>query len=181
MRSGAVPAVIKLLYHASPDGKFSALLMTKNLVVNGFEDTVFHHGGVIAVARMFDADLHELHYTESFHFHKEVAKTLYELSVGRDDIKKKIIDAGVIPKLVPLLDHPNDRLKSATLKTLYGLAVNSSAKVRGERRQGSRCVRAFVPVESDYRNRSGAEVDCSSLQEQPSCRVCRDSREELGL
>jgi len=128
VQSGAIPAVIKLLYHASPDGKFSALLMTKNLVVHGFEDEVFHNGGVSAIARMFEADLHDLHYTEPHQFHKEVAKTLYELSVGRDDIKQKIIETDVIQKLVPLMDHHSNKLKSATLKVLYGLAVNNSAK-----------------------------------------------------
>lgn len=128
VQAGAVPHVIKLLYHASPDGRFSALLMIKNLVVNGFEDEVVHSGGVIAVSRLMDADLHDLHYTEPLHFHKEVAKTLYELSVGRDDIKEVIIDTGIIPKLVPLLDHSSGKLKNASLKVLYGLAVNDNAK-----------------------------------------------------
>ena len=118
-----------MLYHASSNGKFSALLMTKNLIVNGFEAPVFHNGGVIAVARLFDADLQDLHYTEPFHFHKEVAKTLYELSAERDEIKQKIIDTGVIPKLVALMDHPSDRLQSAILKVLYGLAINDCGKV----------------------------------------------------
>lgn len=134
VQSGSIPAVIKLLYHASADGKFSALLMMKNLVVNGFEDEVFHNGGVSAIARMFEADLHDLHYTEAHQFQKEVAKTLYELSVGRDDIKQKIIETDVIQKLVPLIDHSSNKLKSATLKVLYGLAVNNSAKVRCKNR-----------------------------------------------
>lgn len=122
--------MVKLLYHGSPDGRFSALLMTKHFVVNGYEDSVFNNGGVVAIARMFDADLRELHYTEPFQFYKEVAKTLYELSVGRDDIKQKIVDTGVIAKLTTLIDHPSNRLQSATLKLIYGLAVNTSAKVR---------------------------------------------------
>lgn len=129
MRSGAIPEIIKLLYHVSPDGKFTALLMLKTLVVNGFEDIIFRNGGVAAIAQLLDANLHDLHYTEDYHFYKEVAKTLHEISVGRDDIKQKIIEAGVIPKLVPLMEHRSNKLKSAVLKVIYGLAVNSSAKV----------------------------------------------------
>lgn len=64
-----------------------------------------------------------------FYFRKEVAKTLYELSVGREDIKERITETGVVPKLVTLLDSTANYLRSAALKVLYGLAVNNKAKV----------------------------------------------------
>ncbi|GMH40750.1 hypothetical protein BSKO_08654 [Bryopsis sp. KO-2023] len=126
--AGAIPAVVYILRKGSANGKFSGLLMTKTFTVNEFEQEVYQAGGVEAVAKLLDADLSSLQHAEPVNFRQEVAKTLYELSVGREDIKERITEAGVVPTLVALLDSGGNHLRSAALKVLYGLAVNNKAK-----------------------------------------------------
>lgn len=123
----------------SANARFSALLMTKSFTINELEQKVFDAGGVETVANLLDCDLTGLQHAEPTNFNKEVAKTLYELSVGREDIKERIAETGVIPKLVGLLDVHNNHLRGAVLKVLYGLAVNEKAKVGPQRDAGSYC------------------------------------------
>ena len=121
------------MLNGSANGRFSALLMTKSFTINELEQKVFDAGGVETVASLLDCDLTGLQHAEPTNFKKEVAKTLYELSVGREDIKERIAGTGVIPKLVGLLDVHNNHLRGAVLKLLYGLAVNEKAKVSSQR------------------------------------------------
>ena len=128
-KAGAIPPIIDIMLKGSANGRFSALLMIKSFTINEFEQRVFDAGGVETVANLLDCDLSGLQHAEPTNFNKEVAKTLYELSVGREDIKERIAETGVIPKLVGLLDVHNNHLRGAVLKVLYGLAVNEKAKV----------------------------------------------------
>lgn len=127
-KAGAISPIVHIMQNGSANGRFSALLMTKSFTINELEQKVFDAGGVETVASLLDCDLSGLQHAEPTNFKKEVAKTLYELSVGREDIKERIAGTGVIPKLVGLLDVHNNHLRGAVLKLLYGLAVNEKAK-----------------------------------------------------
>jgi len=127
-KAGAIPPIVDIMVNGSANGRFSALLMTKSFTINELEQKVFDAGGVEVVASLLDMDLAGLQHAEPTNFRKEVAKTLYELSVGREDIKERIADTGVIPKLVGMLDVHNNHFRGAVLKVLYGLAVNEKAK-----------------------------------------------------
>lgn len=129
MEAGGVIAIIEVMNNASINGKYTALLLTQALTINSFEEVVIQSGGVEAVSKLLDEDLKDLDVTDPSNFYKEITKTLYELSVGKEHIKEKISQGNTINKLVSFLDSSSNRLRSSTLKLLYGLAVSHKAKV----------------------------------------------------